>query len=1008
MAENKQEETSKQENVTQTASENKENTATKSASTGTKSTKPKKPKIVSASKVEGAKDGKVTIKKDADVAEHIIEDPDEAVIVVNADHEETKASKQLANTLRNAYGQIQARKSNKAKEAAEKKASEEAARAKEAEEKLKLAEEERLKAEAEAAAKAEEAAKKASEEEKQEKTTQTEEVKENEEIEEPKEDKKKSKKNEPPKNFAELMSVLSDLDDEEEEQEEKVESPVEEEPKQEGNENPQEEQYAGYALADDYKQSLEEEQINAGKASGEQIEEPKKPKKEKPQKRVKNTKKDGEYKPPFYQNFKFWVIVVAALCFVGVVAGIIISTINNSRSNYPKGFIFETQQNGKFTQQSEGDLFVYNTVSQTNGVRVRVSFDGNFSGRIEVRVGQTGIAEIDGAVDNKKIISNGETITIKPKYLEGTGLISEAVGGLTYIEARYDTVYTRMNILFDKQLSDITISAKMSESDEQALRGYERKYYVSRELTLEAETYYGQFSPGYKADAYGRTVYWTSSNPNIASVDSEGRVTSYRAGTVEFYARAQEYYSPDNTTTLKRNSQKFEITFSDIPVESIMLRGGDDAKNFSLWLSDPEALTIDLKECVDIATDGKKAPLNFSADYLYENAVLDYFTGYEKVDVNISKNEGGGVFKIYDTETSHEGKTVYINVKFGDDPTYWLNTADTNHPIKVDIKRSKNYVVKLRDRTKDSANIEFLSFDNVATGQTVLYTNSSLLNLFDLEIAEAINGQYNEEKTVNNFIASRDIAFVAEDKFNNQYYELQFNKDSGYWYFVPLKDCLTAAIVDGDGFAIRAYLKDINTKDNSTIDGFARITGSESDYLTIKVIAPNASSNSVLISGQSAISNATYNVSKAEGTLNLYDTFLTAIANNRADSTTDIGLSRISISGATNSNATINYSDLFSVDNKPTAKHVYLKLTSRNDSAIYVGRETLDTNNDGEANGESFTKVGLNDNAVIGSVHYLTLEFRYIYDIDLIETGRPAGSNEEVIKSLTIRIKVTA
>ena len=90
------------------------------------------------------------------------------------------------------------------------------------------------------------------------------------------------------------------------------------------------------------------------------------------------------------------------------------------------------------------------------------------------------------------------------------------------------------------------------------------------------------------SNADNKTLQWSSSNVDVATVNSNGIVTGVAEGTAVITAKTTDYSNLSATCTVEVNDY---ITFSDATVESLCLKNWDKNKDGQLSLSEAKAVT---------------------------------------------------------------------------------------------------------------------------------------------------------------------------------------------------------------------------------------------------------------------------------------------------------------------------------------------------------------------------------------------------------------------------------
>jgi len=732
------------------------------------------------------------------------------------------------------------------------------------------------------------------------------------------------------------------------------------------------------------KENIEEQVESTKEQRANEVEENQEEKEEKPKKKLFGSKKsktssstNGEYKPPFVKSYKFWVLIVLLICSVGFVTYIIVNSIRNAEPKLPAGFVFETQVNGVYTPKN--DLLVHTPELGSDSFDVRVSFSKPYSGNIELSLTNNGIAYL-----NKEIVSNNEIVKITPTRYANTG---EVIGGKTYLVARYQTVFARLEILIDKRLTSLEITDHLDPEDEQAFinENKTQRCYVDRMVYLTAQANFG-YTAALPEDDFGRKIRWTSSNPNVATIDENGVITSYRAGTATFAASAQRYYG-DNFTQLNTKT----IEFFDVPINTIAIKNREENSKQTLWLSnnnDIKYLEINLNELVEIHPNTGLVPSNFNADYMFKNARFEYYGNNVKINV---ERVGDGIFRFSDVDTLHETRnsveSVKFNVWFGRDETQDITLLryGAQNYFDITIKRDKDYMLTLAETEKNTAEIANIYFDVDNTHKYSTGAGYDLLSLFPLDISKRETGTSNNDDksaTGNNFDKVRDIVFEGVDEYVNDLYTIE--KKDNKWYFIPSASVLSAAVNNGEGFRIRAYLKDINYDDSAiSLSDIGVETAVNSKLLFIKVVKPSESDLDVYSTTESTYIQIKNGEDASQAIFN------TLRSGRQSDSIS------INISGS--GSTSLKKDSVFNFDSNnvttpaPSKLH-FVVTTQPGENNVYVRKDTPAT-------------ICLSENGHSGWVYTFNVTIYYTYNFTPIGQAL-TNTNTVALKTISVRLKV--
>ncbi len=702
-------------------------------------------------------------------------------------------------------------------------------------------------------------------------------------------------------------------------------------------------------------------------------------KKENKTKDKKNS--NSSYKPPFYQSFKFWAIIVACVCILCLIAFIVYSSIKNATPKLPTGIVFETNQ-GADGYAPQTDLLVLSPNSGTDSLIVKVKFKNNFSGNIKLSL-SLGIAKLD-----KDVISNGDIVVITALRSDPNNENSELIGGKTQLKAEYQTVHAELEILIDKQMTDIALSSSYNNDDATALKNkigeaeFDNKmnnnlYYVNRPVSLTAKPRFGYITSGNPNDDFSRDVIWESSDTEKAVVDENGYVTSYKSGTVTFTARSKAYYL-DKTNTI---SKSITLKFEDVPIYSLKIKTNNEGvvmDKITLWLSD-EAREINVRDYVQIIPS-TELPSSFSADYLYNNAsLLPIDTDSSIANSLIIKNVENklGHFTLYNNTTEAETRdgvsAINLTVRFGETNSLWLDNYD-NSKITVTIKRNKNLMLTLPEYASNKVQIQNIAFYQ-GGNLTQTYSRLNLQGLFNLRVIDSnITDNSGEGARGNNFVPSRDIVFEKFDKTDTRF-EIEHDSTSNKYYLVPSVDAFTPAMDYGQGFRVIAYLKDINNEDAEIPN---TSTETSNTTLFVEVVQPTF---------------VTVTVNESIPTLEISK-------NSTQDVFTEIcgyinKMTLIISSEGETKQLEVNKNNLLSSTSEENLKmpknKVFIEISRQNDKDIYVNNKTT---------------IGINSSAELNSIHTLTIKFMYVYNVTPPSTSSNPNSNIVELASIDLNIKV--
>lgn len=197
-------------------------------------------------------------------------------------------------------------------------------------------------------------------------------------------------------------------------------------------------------------------------------------------------------------------------------------------------------------------------VVNADGSKSDVTYDGNNQYAKEVTEGESFGFEVtakDGYQVEQVTDQNGTAI--QPASVNGnvstynvTDIRSEKVFSVTYNKVETQTEEK-------KDEDDKTEDANQDESPiaVQAAQGYIRIYgndtvYIDRSITLSA----------FLSGAEG-TVEWSSSDPSVATVDQNGKVTGIKKGTVTIYAALGTALIASKQITVKRDESNGQYVY---------------------------------------------------------------------------------------------------------------------------------------------------------------------------------------------------------------------------------------------------------------------------------------------------------------------------------------------------------------------------------------------------------------------------------------------------------------
>ncbi len=729
--------------------------------------------------------------------------------------------------------------------------------------------------------------------------------------------------------------------------------------------------------------------------------------------KTKKTDSNKEYKPPFYQTFKFWVVIVILVGFLIALGFIIYSSVKNASPKLPtQGFMFETREsNGVYTEKD--DLLVF-YADVSDSIDVKVSFRQKFSGSIKLSISNTQIASL-----STDVVQSGGIVRITPQFYENS---RELIGGTVTLTARYQSVISNLSILIDKRLTSISVTADITQKDKEAFSVnqqlkaqldsmYDKNnnlkwYYVDRDVKLSAKGAFGHTNTNFENDDFGRILRWTSRNQDIATIDENtGKITSYKAGVATFSVSTQENYTKNPGPAAFNRTANIEIEFRDIPVNGIRIENISKDASQTLWLSnanEQEVLEINLADIISIAVDGSKVPNDFKANYMFRNAefinrsennnavLVNKIEGYNGENVSAVNvvNKGNGIFELYDYNYAHETRDgvngIDFDFSFGMDENgelYHLRRYG-GKLFNLSIKRNKNYLLHLDSELSSQVEVENIAFDvrNPSGGITTSQYYSSgnyydLLTLFPLQILPR-ETDITEVGNGNNFDIYRDVVFepVGDTK---DYFKIE--TINGKYYFVPGVDTLSDAL-NSSGFQIKAYLKDINKieQDENGNNKYAEIPNSaigvnNTKVLTVKVVKPSAEKNSINFE----FTNTPLSVKSGEDVANqIYQTISNVLINIEGNST------RITV-----------MSDLFSMDNdnrftnEPAPRKFDFVLEPLADMPVTVSDKT---------------KISLNQDANPGYYQF-RLTIYYTYNVEA-SSVTPRNRVEIFERNLTINV----
>lgn len=263
--------------------------------------------------------------------------------------------------------------------------------------------------------------------------------------------------------------------------------------------------------------------------------------------------------------------------------------------------------------------------------------------------------------------------------------------------------------------------------------------------TIDADKFYKDSS-----DFKNVTVKWTSSDPNIATVDEKGLVTVRAKGTASITAEAGGKQSsaatvngkePETTTTTKPAADPKDLGNATVKSDGKLVKGKvytNSEMKSHLTLKDPNGKTIDKKnwDVISIDRDGNNYTVTIKAS---TTGKKNGYTGYNESTLKATKTEKPNKYKYTTRKYSGGGVTrsTRINVT-GGETTSSLPPTVTYAPDRTITVKEVFLGSKIEDDQQESQNPWDDSNDNWNDDSSDDWTETEMQEEISLDFGPAV------------------------------------------------------------------------------------------------------------------------------------------------------------------------------------------------------------------------------------------------------------------------------